>query len=65
MRAKLVFGVAAAAVVGYARGPLPVRLRITAGLAGAALLMPGVASDVGGLAVLLLVAGTASKSGQV
>ncbi len=54
----------AAAVVGYARGPLPVWLRVTAGLAGAALLMPGAASDAGGLAALLLVAAASSKFGD-
>ncbi len=54
----------AAAVVGYARGPLPAWLRVPTGLAGTALLMPGVASDVGGLVALLLVAGAAAKSGH-
>jgi len=44
----------AAAVVGHARGPIRVWLRVTVGVAGAALLMPGVASDVVGLGLLLV-----------
>lgn len=49
-----VFGIAAA-VVGYARGPLPALFRMVAAMAGVALLHQGLITDAVGLAALAIV----------